>query len=46
MGAENVDGADFAGPLALDLILSEKSRDIKGLQDDPVAGQAEWNHCS
>jgi phosphate acetyltransferase len=38
---QNVDGADFAGPLALDLILSEKSRDIKGLQDDPVAGQAD-----
>lgn len=33
-------GAEFSGPLALDLILSEKSRDIKGLQDDPVAGQA------
>ncbi len=38
---DNVEGADFAGPLALDLILSEKSRDIKGMQDDPVAGQAD-----
>jgi len=36
----NIDGADFSGPLALDLILSEKSRDIKGLQGDPVAGCA------
>ncbi len=38
---ENIEGADFAGPLALDLIFSEKSRDIKGLQGDPVAGQAD-----
>jgi phosphate acetyltransferase len=38
---ENVEGADFAGPLALDLIMSEKSRDMKGLQDDTVAGQAD-----
>jgi phosphate acetyltransferase len=36
-----VDGADFSGPLALDLILSEKSRDIKGLNDDIVAGNAD-----
>lgn len=33
--------ADFSGPLALDLILSEKSRNIKGLYDDPVAGFAD-----
>ncbi|GLQ34484.1 phosphate acetyltransferase [Amylibacter marinus] len=36
-----VPNAQFSGPLALDLIFSEKSRDIKGLQDDPVAGNAD-----
>ncbi len=39
--AENVAGADVAGPLALDLILSPKSVATKGLTDDPVAGQAD-----
>ena len=33
--------ADFSGPLALDLILSSKSADIKGMGGDPVAGQAD-----
>ena len=32
--------AAFSGPLATDLILSEKAVKIKGLQDDPVAGHA------
>ena len=31
----------FSGPLALDLILSKKSAEIKGLIDDPVAGLAD-----
>ncbi|MCP5074801.1 MAG: phosphate acetyltransferase [Rhodobacteraceae bacterium] len=33
--------ADFSGPLALDLILSPKSAAVKGMGDDPVAGQAD-----
>lgn len=33
--------ADFSGPLALDLVLSLEAAKIKGLQDDPVAGQAD-----
>ncbi len=33
--------ADFAGPLALDLILSREAARIKGLADDPVAGNAD-----
>lgn len=36
-----ITGADFSGPLALDLILSPEAVAIKGLQDDPVAGQAD-----
>ena len=34
-------GADFSGPLALDLILSPDAVAIKGLDTDPVAGQAD-----
>lgn len=37
----NVDGADFSGPLALDLILSGEAAEIKELGDDPVAGKAD-----
>ena len=33
--------ADVRGPLALDLILSTEAARIKGLKDDPVAGQAQ-----
>ena len=33
--------ADIRGPLALDLILSSEAARIKGLENDPVAGQAE-----
>ena len=32
--------ADFAGPLALDLILSPEAAKVKGLQNNPVAGHA------
>lgn len=39
--AENVKDADASGPLALDLILSQKAAATKGLTDDPVAGQAD-----
>jgi len=38
---ENVRGADFSGPLALDLILSPASVAVKGMGHDPVAGQAD-----
>ncbi len=38
---ENVAGADFSGPLALDLILSSAAVATKGLSADPVAGQAD-----
>ncbi|MEL6618718.1 MAG: phosphate acyltransferase [Pseudomonadota bacterium] len=38
---ENIDDADFSGPLALDLIISPKSVATKKLTDDPVAGQAD-----
>lgn len=37
----NVTDADVSGPLALDLILSEKAVATKGLSDDPVAGKAD-----
>ena len=37
---QQIPDAYFSGPLALDLILSEKSKVIKGLKDDPVAGFA------
>ncbi|MEO1779384.1 MAG: phosphate acyltransferase [Pseudomonadota bacterium] len=37
----NIDGAEFSGPLAFDLIMSPKSVAAKKLTDDPVAGQAD-----
>ena len=36
-----ISNAHFSGPLALDLIISEKSCKIKGIVDDPVAGFAD-----
>lgn len=36
-----ISGADFSGPLAMDLILSPEAVATKGLTDDPVAGQAD-----
>ncbi len=36
-----IDGADFSGPLAMDLILSSDAVETKGLTDDPVAGHAD-----
>lgn len=39
--AENVEGIDVSGPLALDLIISPKAVATKKLTDDPVAGQAD-----
>ena len=38
--AHAVPEADVAGPLALDLILSQSAAVIKGMADDPVAGKA------
>ncbi len=38
---ENIEGADFSGPLAFDLIMSPKAVAAKKLTDDPVAGQAD-----
>ncbi|MEM6305758.1 MAG: phosphate acyltransferase [Pseudomonadota bacterium] len=38
---ENIEGADFSGPLAFDLIVSAKAVATKKLTDDPVAGQAD-----
>ncbi len=38
---ENIENADFSGPLAMDLILSPDAVATKGLTDDPVAGQAD-----
>ena len=38
---ENIKDAHFSGPLALDLILSPESVAIKGITDDPVAGDAD-----
>lgn len=38
---DNVEGASFSGPLALDLILSPDAAATKGLTDDPVAGRAD-----
>ena len=38
---ENVDGADFSGPLAFDLIMSPKAVAAKKLTGNPVAGQAD-----
>ena len=37
----NIEGADFSGPLAFDLIMSPKSVAAKKLTDDPVAGRAD-----
>jgi phosphate acetyltransferase len=37
----NIKDADFSGPLALDLILSQQSARHKGLKNDPVAGHAD-----
>ena len=37
----DVEGAEFSGPLALDLILSPEAVAVKGMQDDPVAGRAD-----
>ncbi len=34
-------GAEFSGPLALDLVLSRSAAGTKGLDDDPVAGKAD-----
>ncbi|WGI20994.1 bifunctional enoyl-CoA hydratase/phosphate acetyltransferase [Amylibacter sp. IMCC11727] len=36
-----IDGADFSGPLAMDLILSPEAVATKGLTDNPVAGRAD-----
>ncbi len=36
-----IDGAEFSGPLAMDLILSQDAVATKGLTNDPVAGQAD-----
>ncbi len=36
-----IPNAHFSGPLALDLILSPESVAIKGMNDDPVAGDAD-----
>ena len=38
---ENIEGADFSGPLAFDLIMSPKAVQAKKLAGDPVAGQAD-----
>ena len=38
---DNIKNGSFSGPLALDLILSKEAAIKKGLEDDPVAGQAE-----
>lgn len=36
-----IPNADFSGPLALDLILSSEAAAIKGMADDPVAGDVD-----
>lgn len=38
---ENIPTSDVSGPLALDLILSQKAVAIKNMQNDPVAGHAD-----
>lgn len=38
---DNIQDADFSGPLAFDLIMSPKAVAAKKLTDDPVAGQAD-----
>ena len=37
----NIDGADFSGPLAFDLIMAPKAVAAKKITGDPVAGQAD-----
>ena len=39
--ADNIKGAEFSGPLALDTILSFQSSKIKGIEGDQVVGQAD-----
>ena len=39
--SDNIKGAEFSGPLALDTILSCQSSKIKGIEGDQVAGQAD-----
>ncbi|MEM9278729.1 MAG: bifunctional enoyl-CoA hydratase/phosphate acetyltransferase [Pseudomonadota bacterium] len=39
--SEHITTSDVYGPLAMDLILSQKSADTKGLGDNPVAGKAD-----
>lgn len=38
---KEIPNAHFSGPLALDLIISEKSSKIKGIEHDPVVGFAD-----
>ena len=38
---EAIEGARFAGPLALDLILSADSAASKGMEDEPMVGRAD-----
>ena len=38
---KNIKDAQFSGPLALDLIFSDKAGQIKGVLDDPVIGNAD-----
>jgi len=40
-GARKIPQADISGPLALDLILSDESAKIKGLENDIVTGNAQ-----
>ena len=40
-GQINIPTSDVSGPLALDLILSQKAVAIKNMQNDPVAGKAD-----
>jgi phosphate acetyltransferase len=37
----SIKNAHFSGPLALDLALSPRAAEIKNIEDDPVAGQAD-----
>jgi len=38
---QNIATSDVSGPLAFDLIISNKAARIKGMDDDPVAGKAD-----
>jgi phosphate acetyltransferase len=38
---DNIATSDVSGPLAFDLIISQKAAEIKGMSDDPVAGNAD-----